>query len=153
MGLFRFAGVIDYDIVYLNVMLRTVCTKSKSLLWQGFPACLTAYDYFSSDFQPGRHPRPSTYTWVAFLSTNWSTTFISDVTHLLYDMLPVGDIMSCHKRWTAWYNTQIAATADTSKAKGLSGHSSCPTLHFFFRKRNQKQPWSLSSHERFGPVG
>ncbi len=42
--------MIDYDILCLYVMLRTVCTKTMSfILWQGSTACLISNDYFSSD--------------------------------------------------------------------------------------------------------
>ncbi len=80
--------------------------------------------------------QPSTYAWdTLYPPTDLPPLYaMSHIFHIFYfDMLPGG--ISCFAYDVPHNATQNAATADTSKAKGLWGHLLCSTPPCFCQKK------------------
>ena len=108
-AILQFAGMIDYEI-WASTLCKIGLYQINVIVifWQGFTACLAANDHFSSN--SFARPTAKHICLRYFISTNWSTPTLCDVTHLshlLFDMLPGGNIIS-HLGCTTWWDTKCS---------------------------------------------
>jgi len=108
------------------------------IFWQGFNACLAANDHFSSD--SFARPTAKHIRLRYFISTNWSTPTLCDVTHLphlLFWHVARWHIMFC-LGCTAWCNTKFSDSRHLWGKRPLRTYLLCSTPPFFFFAKKKK---------------